>query len=216
MLFRSLLDICDKLCRVGAYGTGEEQAFGLDFIWFLWCGQLSPLNGKEKMATFERAFITDETTWDEPKDYYYQYIETRITAEMILREFGISARCSHIVNGHVPINIKKGESPIKAGGKLLIIDGGISRAYQKVTGISGYTLISNSHQLLISEHQPFTGVDAVIQDNDDMHSRNILVENYAQRIIIADTDRGDEMKQKIKTLKMLLAAYRSGLIKQVG
>ncbi|MEG0752957.1 MAG: fructose-1,6-bisphosphatase [Angelakisella sp.] len=213
---KALLDFCDKMCRRGAYSTGEEKDAGLDFMWFLWCGQLSPLNGKSKMTTFERCFIDDHSCWDEIKNWYYSYINSRITAEMILREFGVTAKCSHIVNGHVPIKILAGESPVKAGGKLLIIDGGISKAYQPITGISGYTLVSNSHQLMLSEHQPFTGVETVISDNVDMHSKNIPVEEYTQRMKISDTDEGRIISGKIEDLEMLLAAYRSGVIKQKG
>ncbi len=211
---KALTDECDRLCRIGGYGIGEAKEFGLDFMWYLWCGNNSPLNGKKKMTTFERAFVSDTTTHEEPKDYYYEHIKHRPTAELILREFGITAKCSHIVNGHVPVKIVKGESPIKAGGKLLIIDGGIARAYQKVTGISGYTLISNSYQLLLSEHQPFKGVEAVIKHNDDMHSKNIVVENYDHRLKISDTDNGAVISKKIKDLKMLLYAYRTGAVTQ--
>ncbi|MEG1942320.1 MAG: fructose-bisphosphatase class III, partial [Angelakisella sp.] len=153
---------------------------------------------------------------EETKDWYYRYINSRVTAEMILREFGVTAKCSHIVNGHVPVKISAGESPVKAGGKLLIIDGGISKAYQPVTGISGYTLVSNSHQLMLSEHQPFTGVDTIIRDNVDMHSKNIPVEEYAQRMKISDTDEGRAISAKIDDLEMLLTAYRHGIIKQNG
>lgn len=213
---KALLDYCDKVCRRGAYGMGKAKEQGLDFMWFLWCGPISPLNGKSKMATFERCFIDDESCWEETKDWYYSYINTRTTAEMILREFGVTARCSHIVNGHVPVNIIRGESPVKAGGKLLIIDGGISRAYLPVTGISGYTLVSNSHNLMLSEHQPFTGVETVIRDNQDMHSKNIIIEEYAQRVKISDTDEGKIISAKIADLEMLLQAYRKGIIKQVG
>ncbi len=213
---KSYLDLCDKMCRLGGYGKGKEKEFGLDFMWFLWCGQLSPLNGKSKMTTFERAFISDKETWEEPKDWYYENIKNRTTAEMILREFGISERCSYIVNGHVPIKINKGESPIKAGGKLLIIDGGISKAYKEVTGISGYTLVSNSYQLVLSEHELFNGVETVIKNNNDMHSKNIVVEDYQKRITIASTDKGIVISKKIDDLKMLLQAYRTGLIKQSG
>lgn len=213
---KSLLDYCDKMCRRGAYGSDKEKDDGLDFMWFLWCGPLSPLNGKSRMTTFERCFIEDSSCHDEVKDWYYSYINTRTTAEMILREFGISAKCSHIVNGHVPVKIVKGESPVKAGGKLLIIDGGISKAYQPITGISGYTLVSNSHQLMLSEHQPFTGVEHLIDDNEDMHSRNIVIEEYAQRMKIQDTDEGRVISTKIADLEMLLFAYRKGLITQRG
>ena len=211
---KSLLDYCDKICRQGAYGTDSEKKYGLDFMWFLWCGPKSPLNGKSKMTTFERCFIEDVSCHDEKKDYYYSYINSRTTAEMILREFGVTSRLSHIVNGHVPIKITKGESPIKAGGKLLIIDGGISRAYQPVTGISGYTLVSNSHQLMLSEHQPFTGLETVIRDNADMHSKNITIEDYPKRAKICDTDEGHKIQKKIDDLEMLLLAYRKGVVTQ--
>ncbi len=212
---KAYLDLCDKICKQAGYGRGEDKIFGLDFMWFLWCGGHSPLNGKIKMATFERALVNDEQTWQEDKDPYYENIKNRTAVELILREFGITARCSHIVNGHVPVEIIKGESPIKAGGKLLVIDGGISKAYQKVTGISGYTLVSNSYQLLISEHHPFKGINAVIEENNDMHSQNIIVENYKQRITIADTDRGVGIVKKIEDLKMLLYAYVNGMIEQL-
>ncbi len=214
---KELMDLCEKMCRIGAYSSdGEQKQFGLDFMWYLWCGPVSPLNGKTKMATFERAFLNDETTWAEQKDAYYNHIKSEETALTILGEFGIAGESSHIINGHVPVNIKKGESPIKSNGKVLIIDGGISKAYQKVTGISGYTLISNSYQLLIAEHHPFKGVDAVIENNDDMHSKNILVEAYQKRYTISDTDSGNKIKSKINDLKMLLHAYKTGIIQQAG
>ncbi len=211
---KSYLDFCDKVCRQAGYGYGKDKLFGMDFMWFLWCGENSPLNGKKKMTTFERAFIDDKSSWEEPKDHYYDNIESRTAVELILREFNITSRRSHIVNGHVPVKITKGESPLKAGGKLLVIDGGISKAYQAVTGISGYTLISNSYQLLISEHQPFTGIDAVINDNNDMHSKNITVEDYKQRITIENTDSGLAISNRINNLKLLLYAYRNGIIEQ--
>ncbi len=211
---RNLLSLSDKLCRTAAHSTGEEKEFGLDFMWYLWCGPVSPLNGKAKMTTFERSFIKDKNTWKEPKDEYYRHITTLKTAERILNEFGINVDGAHIVNGHVPVEIKKGESPIKAGGKVLIIDGGIAKAYQKVTGIAGYTLVSNSYQLLISEHHPFEGVEHVLQTDNDMHSKNILVEEYNRRITIADTDSGEVIMNKIADLKLLVEAYSSGLIKQ--
>ncbi len=213
---QSLLDYCDRICRRGIYSTGQDQREGQDFMWFLWCGPMSPLNGKDKMTTFERCFIDDQSCWEEHKDWYYSYINTRATAEMILREFGITAKRAHIVNGHVPVKIKKGESPVKAGGKLLIIDGGISKAYQPVTGIAGYTLVSNSHELVLSEHQPFTSLDAIIQENQDMHSKNISIEVFPQRVKIRDTDEGRTISAKIVELENLLDAYRRGVIKQKG
>ncbi len=211
---KNLLSLSDKLCRSAQHATGEERDFGLDFMWYLWCGPVSPLNGKKKMTTFERTFIKDKSTWQEPKDPYYSHITLSKTADRILNEFGMNIDCSHIVNGHVPVNIKKGESPIKAGGKVLIIDGGIAKAYQEVTGISGYTLISNSYQLLISEHYPFKGVEQVIENDDDMHSKNILVEEYNRRMTIADTDVGEAITNKIYDLEQLVEAYKTGLIVQ--
>ncbi len=214
---KKLMDLCDKMCRVGAYSTDATQKqLGLNFMWFLWCGPMSPLNGKAKMATFERAFLKDENTYTEAKDYYYDNIVNVQTAQKILCEFNLNGKHTHIVNGHVPVKITKGESPIKAEGKVLIIDGGISKAYQKVTGIAGYTLITNSYQMLISEHHPFKGVDEVIKNDDDMHSKNILVDTYEKRVIVSDTDNGINIKNKINDLKMLLEAYETGLIQQPG
>ncbi len=211
------LDVCDKICRLGGFSKDvTEKTFALDFMWYLWCGYLSPLNGKTKMTNFERAFINDPESHVEPKDFYYKHIENRLTAELILREFGITARNSHIVNGHVPVMVSKGESPIKASGKLLIIDGGISKAYQKSTGISGYTLISNSYELQISEHQPFESVNKVIETDDDMHSKNITVDRYENRLFVMDTDNGTEIQKKISDLELLLQGFRSGIIKQIG
>ncbi len=211
---KAFLDLCDKLCRMSAHGGKKEKDIGLDFMWYLWCGPTSPLNGKAKMSTFERAFLSDEKTWEEQKDNYYDHISDVVAADKILEEFGLKKETAHIVNGHVPVKIKKGESPIKAGGKVLIIDGGISKAYQKVTGISGYTLISNSNQLVISEHHPFKGVAAVIENNDDMHSKDILVEKYENRMKISDTDSGREINNKIEDLQWLVSGYESGIIKQ--
>lgn len=215
---RSLMDYSDKLCRQGAYGTAgsEEQKNGLDFMWFLWCGPKSPLNGKNKMATFERYFLDDKDTWVEKKDIYYQLSDDPEVAGRILAEFGITVDYGRIINGHVPVKIKKGESPVKAGGRVLIIDGGISKAYQAVTGIAGYTLVSNSHLLFLSEHHPFPGVDEAINHNSDMHSTMIPVETFPYRIKIKDTDEGKAIQGKIDDLLLLLSAYRQGVISQRG
>lgn len=211
---RTLLDFCDRMCRNGAYGPegSREQKDGLDFMWFLWCGPGSPLSGKSKMSTFERYFIDEKETHVEPLDPYYALQNQAETAEAIFREFGISDPLAKIINGHVPVKIKKGETPIKAGGRLLVIDGGISRAYQKETGIAGYTLVIDSRQIFLSEHDPFPGVEAVINHNIDMHSRTIPVLDFPNRLMIRDTDEGRRLEIKIQELEMLLAAYRSGLI----
>ena len=213
---RALMDYSDKLCRQGAYSRAgsEEQQRGLDFMWFLWCGPKSPLNGKSKMTTFERYFIEDRDTWTETKDIYYQLSDDPKVAEAILAEFGIQSELGRIINGHVPVKIRKGESPVKAGGRVLIIDGGISKAYQAVTGIAGYTLVSNSHQLFLAEHHPFSGIDSIINHNSDMHSSMVPVDTYPERIKICHTDEGKVIQRKIDDLLLLLRAYRQGIINQ--
>ncbi|MCI8652313.1 MAG: fructose-1,6-bisphosphatase [Angelakisella sp.] len=213
---KALMDFSDKLCRQGAYGKAgsKEQQDGLDFMWFLWCGPKSPLNGKNKMTTFERYFIDDKATWTETKDIYYQLSDDPEAAKRILAEFGITIDRARIINGHVPVKIRKGESPVKAGGKVLIIDGGISKAYQAVTGIAGYTLVSNSHQLFLSEHHPFSGIDSIINQNSDMHSNMVPVDTYPERIKICDTDEGKIIQGKIDDLLLLLQAYRQGVVNQ--
>ncbi len=213
---KELLDYSDKLCRQGAFGVAgsQERRNGLDFMWFLWCGPKSPLNGKNKMTTFERYFIDDKDTWTETKDVYYRCSDDPEVAKRILKEFGIEDDHAHIVNGHVPVKIRKGESPVKAGGRLLIIDGGISKAYQAVTGIAGYTLISNSHQLYLSEHHPFSSIDTIVRNNSDMQSRIVPVDTYPERIKICHTDDGKKIQEKIDDLLLLLQAYRLGLITQ--
>ena len=168
------------------------------------------------MATFERYFLEDKDTWVEKKDIYYQLSDDPEVAKRILAEFGITVDYGRIINGHVPVKIKKGESPVKAGGRVLIIDGGISKAYQSVTGIAGYTLVSNSHLLFLSEHHPFCGVDSAINHNSDMHSTIIPVETFPFRIKIRDTDEGKAIQNKIDDLMLLLSAYRQGVINQHG
>ena len=213
---KELLDYSDKLCRQGAFGVAgsREKQNGLDFMWFLWCGPKSPLNGKNKMTTFERYFIEDKDTWTETKDVYYRCSDDPEVAKRILLEFGIEDDHARIVNGHVPVKIRKGESPVKAGGRLLIIDGGISKAYQAVTGIAGYTLISNSHQLYLSEHHPFSSIDSIVRSDSDMQSRIVPVDTYPERIKIRHTDDGKKIQEKIDDLLLLLKAYRLGLITQ--
>ena len=213
---RSLFDRCEKLIRQGRYahdGTAEKK-LGCDFMWYLWCGSRSPLFGKDKMATFERYFIEDEKTHKEVSDPYFKLAYTNEMVDRILDEFGITDPEAVIINGHIPVKIRKGENPVKVDGRLVLIDGGISRAYQSVTGIAGYTLVSNSHQMYLSEHEPFTSIEESVRNNIDMHSRTIPVKSYKERVKIADTDDGKEIASQIADLEKLLSAYRTGLIKQ--
>ncbi|MDR2084046.1 MAG: fructose-1,6-bisphosphatase [Bacteroidales bacterium] len=187
-----------------------------DYVWYLWCGPCSPLFGKDQMTTFERYFIEDEKTHKEHLDPYYNYRDNKETCKMILEEFGLDPEVSHIVNGHVPVKVKKGESPIKADGILLVIDGGMSKPYQKVTGIAGYTLMYDSYSLIVIEHAPFVSRQIAIENELDIVSSRSLVTRKNDRIKVGDTDIGIELKQQITDLKMLLDAYREGVIKVKG
>ena len=212
---RSLFDRCEELVRQGRYSKDKaKRERGADFMWYLWCGSKSPLFGKDKMATFERYFIADKKTHKETSDPYFTLAYSREYSDRVLEEFGITDPEAVIVNGHIPVKIKKGENPIKVPGRLVIIDGGMSKAYQSVTGIAGYTLVSNSHEMYLSEHEPFCSVAETVQDNRDMQSQMIRVKTYPQRVTIADTDDGREIAGRIADLEMLLEAYRSGAVKQ--
>jgi fructose-1,6-bisphosphatase-3 len=166
------------------------------------------------MTTFERYFIADKSTHTEIKDPYYGLRDREETARQILAEFGLDPETGHIINGHVPVKVKKGESPIKAGGKLLVIDGGFSRAYQGQTGIAGYTLIFNSFGLLLASHRPFESTQKAIDEELDIHSKTEILETVYTRKRINDTDIGRNLQREIDELKLLLQAYRSGLIKE--
>lgn len=213
---KSLMDYADRVARQ-AYllkqGT-PEQLFGKDFLWFLWCGRNSPLFGREKIATFERILIEDSSAWEESKNPYYSLWDKQEICENILREFGLSGEHCHIVNGHVPVKAKKGESPVKANGKLIVIDGGFSQAYQPKTGIAGYTLIYNSWGISISAHEPFAGLDDALQNNKDIISTTVVFDRRASRIKIAETDQGYAIREKTEDLKQLLEAFRSGSAKE--
>jgi fructose-1,6-bisphosphatase-3 len=213
---KSLLDKAEQIAREGYFAKNgsPEKAYGEDFLWFLWCGCYSPVYGKNKMTSFERYFIDDESTWVEIKDEYYRLVETPKICDKILREFGIDPKAfSHIINGHVPVKIKKGESPIKANGKLLVIDGGLSRAYQEQTGIAGYTLLFNSHGLLLSAHDAFESVDSAIKEEKDIYSTLDVIEYAPKRLLVEDTDVGKELDKKIQDLHALVDAYRKGIVK---
>ena len=207
---RAFLDKVDLEVRK-AWSAPDQDS--VDFLWYLWCGSKSPLFGKV-IKTFERTYLEDKDTWKEPRNPYYVFNREKRTAKMILHEFGLYSERSHIINGHTPVNVKKGESPIRADGKLYVIDGGFCKAYQKATGIAGYTLIFNSHGMKLKTHQPFTSLKKALEENVDIHSDTEIVEEEEERIMVADTDDGIIIRERIKDLKALLKAYRSGLIRE--
>ncbi len=211
--------LCDNFDRVARkayqHRSQKRENTGADYLWYLWCGPDSPLFGKAKMATFERYFIAEKETHKEARNPYYDlaYKEEKY-CDNILIEFGLNPDSSHIINGHVPVKVKKGESPIKANGKLFVIDGGMSLPYQKVTGVSGYTLIYNSYGLVLVEHQHFDSKQKAVEEEKDIISNRVFIEANAKRKRVSDTDVGREIKSQIDDLKMLLAAFRKGLIKE--
>lgn len=202
---REYLDYAERIVR--KVRKGEAGQDGLDFMWYLWTGKKSPLCGRN-IKTFERTFIQDKTAWKEPTDPYYKFYHTEKICNMILREFGLFSPLSHIINGHTPVKTVEGEEPVRANGKLIVIDGGFSQAYHKTTGIAGYTLIYNSHGMRIKAHQPFESVEKVLEENKDIESTSTMFETEADRIMVGDTDEGKEIKEEIQMLKKLLEVYR--------
>lgn len=211
---KALYDILDQYARKGYYSkyNPAEMQKGQDIIWYIWEGPNSPVFGKDKMATFERYFVEEKETHKETKNSYYQLLDNEDVINKILMEFGLDSKHSHIVNGHVPVELKKGESPIKCGGKLLIIDGGFSKAYQGKTGIAGYTLVANSHGMRLVAHEPFESTESAILHESDIFSDSVILETSNSRISVADTDGGAEIKETIHQLEVLLQAYRDGTI----
>lgn len=211
---KALYDILEIYARKGYYSVldKEEREKGQDILWYIWSNGNSPVFGKDKMTTFERYLIKDKETHHEEKNPYYRYIEKEETVNRILEEFGLDMNQSHIINGHMPVQLSKGETPVKCNGKLLIIDGGFSKAYQKVTGIAGYTLVYNSYGLRLVAHDPFTSMEDAIAKETDIHSESMVVEQMMRRRLVADTDIGKELQQTIKELESLLSAYRHGII----
>ena len=205
---KSYMDYMDKTAR-RAYFKREQDA--LDYMWFLWCGENSPLCGR-KLKTFERAYCLDKSTWEEPQNPYYAYHTEEAVCLRILEAFGLTNKNEHIINGHTPIKVIQGESPIKANGRLIVIDGGFCRAYQKTTGIAGYTLIYNSHGLRIMSHQAFSSIDEALLENKDIHSHSEIFETAGHRMMVSDCDNGKRLKEKIKDLEQLLQAYRQGIL----
>ena len=213
---KQLFDYCDRRARQGysAPAGSPARLAGQDFLWYLWCGAKSPLFGRSAMTTFERLYIADPAAQVEIKDPYYRHIADPHTAEHILREFGLSGEGSHIVNGHVPVRAIEGESPIKGGGRLIIIDGGFCRAYHQRTGIAGYTLVYNSRGLILRTHQPFESVDKAIHEDEDIASKSEYIYTAPQRILVRDTDEGGRKQALIRDLTALVEAYQSGVIAQ--
>lgn len=211
---REFLDYAEQLCRKASYdkiGTPELQ-YGLDFMWWLWAGRNSPIFGRDRMTTFERRFLKEEETWAEPKNAYYTLYQDPEICEFLLKEFGLNGPHCHIINGHVPVKAKKGESPVKGGGKLIVIDGGFCKAYQSTSGIAGYTLIFNSHNIRIVSHQPFAGRHDAIYNNHDIANDSLVFERMESRMKVAQTDLGHELQMQINDLLALLEAYRNGAV----
>ena len=214
---KALYDILEHYVRKGFYSLEpEEREKGRDIMWFIWKNKNSPVFGKEKMTTFERYFIRDKKTHEEPKNPYYRLCEKEEVVNKILEEFGLPATGSHIINGHVPVAVKKGESPVKCNGKLLIIDGGFSKAYQSKTGIAGYTLIYNSYGLVLAAHEPFESMEKTVLTETCIHSHVVMEQNVVKRKTVGDTDTGKVLRENIAELEELLEAYRSGCLVENG
>ena len=197
-----------------ADSTPAERAKATDYFLYLWCGETSPLFDKSKMATFERYFLKDKDTYKEEKGYYFKLRDNEAICDRILDAFDVSGENRHIINGHVPVHASKGENPIKAGGRLMVIDGGFSEAYHNETGIAGYTLVYHSRGFQLVQHEPFTSAADAIKQGTDIKSTTQIVEMSAHRMLVADTDRGLELKAQIVDLKKLLYAYRHGILKE--
>lgn len=206
---KAYMDHAAKVARRAFFGNFNQS--DIDFMWYLWCGKKSPLAGRT-MKTFERTFVVDESTYNEPKNPYYRYYQQEKYCLKILHEFGLDGSMAHIINGHTPIKVSKGESPLKANNRLIVIDGGFCQAYQKTTGIAGYTLIYNSHGMRLKAHQPFESIAKVLSENKDIESSSNFFETEAERVMVKDTDNGKEIKETIYDLELLLTAYRQGII----
>ena len=213
---KSYFDKIEAIIRESFFNreNNEKDKRNRDFVWYLWCGKNSPLFGKDIMRTFERYFIDDKKIHKENKNPYYMFINKKEKCEMILREFGLNPENSHIINGHVPVKVKEGESPVKADGKLFMIDGGFSKAYRKTTGIAGYTLVYNSYGIKIISLAPFESQEKAIKEGADILSSTVVFDEIREITKVKDTDIGKELQRQIDNLKKLLISYRTGLIKQ--
>lgn len=213
---KNLLNRVGELIRTAYFAEpdSKEKDFAIDYIWYLWCGKDSPAFDKSKMATFERYFLNEKETHKEIKGHYYMLRDREDVCDMILDDFGVKGSHRHIINGHVPVKAVQGEKPIKANGKLMVIDGGFSRAYQPETGIAGYTLVYHSRGFQLVQHEPFTSTQQAIEEGLDIKSTTQIVEMSTQRMMVKDTDKGAELSIQIEDLKKLLVAYRTGIIKE--
>ncbi len=208
---KKLFDMAEERARDAFFDRNKKRE-DLDFMWFLFRGENSPLNGRKTKA-FESAYLTDKAALYEDKNPYYKFYFQSETCEMILSHFGLSGESAHIVNGHTPVRTVKGELPIRANGKLLVIDGGFCKNYHEKTGIAGYTLIFNSHGLRLKAHQPFESIDAALRDNSDIHSSSEIVETEQRRVMVLNTDDGNTIQNEISDLCRLLDMYRRGILK---
>ena len=213
---KRLFDYCEKQVQAGFFGAkgSREKRDGEDLMWWLWCGKNSPIFGRTRMTTFERLLVAEKTTHEEPKNPYYKYNDNVEVIESILDEFKLDKDKGHIINGHMPVKSKDGESPIKGGGRLICIDGGFCKAYQSTTGIAGYTLIANSYGMRLASHEPFTSIENAVLSNTDIHSNTNILEKGEQRYRVSDTDIGQQINQQIDALNLLLDAYRQGTLQQ--
>lgn len=213
---RQLMERIDALVRTAYFAPkgSHDSDVAIDYMWYLWCGPDSPLYNKDKMTTFERYFVDDEDVRKEVKGAYYVLANDTETCDFIMREFGLDPEKSRIINGHTPVRTICGESPMRAGGKRLVIDGGFSKPYHKTTGIAGYTLIYNSHGIQLVQHEAFENKEKAIEAGSDIHSRVQIEEFKYHRMLVRDTDRGRELLQQVDNLSRLVEAYRRGIIKE--
>ena len=201
-------DFCDTIAR-RAWSTRDQDA--LDWMWYLWCGSKSPASGRI-MKTFERSYVNDPKAWHEPMDPYFTLTKSEPACNAVMREFGVNPATGHIINGHTPVKTTKGEEPIRADGKLLVIDGGFCNAYHQTTGIAGYTLIYSSRGMRLKSHQAFQGIDEALTRNADIDSETNRFAPSDRRLMVSDTDTGKAIREQINDLRQLLAAYRDGTI----
>ena len=213
---KDLLHKAGNMIREAYFGPAgsAEHEFALDYVWYLWCGKNSPAFDKDKMATFERYFLKDKATHKEIKGFYYMLRDNEAVCDMLLDEFEVKGVHRHIINGHVPVKTIKGESPIKANGKMMVIDGGFSKAYQPETGIAGYTLVFHSRGFQLVQHEPFTSITKAVAEGQDIKSTTQLVEMSSKRMMVKDTDLGRVLEQQVDDLQKLLYAFHNGYIKE--
>ena len=212
---KELMEHIENVAHKAFFGdsNGKNQE-AIDYMWYFWCGPKSPLFGKDKAATFERYFLNEKELHKENKNPYYEKVNKEEICNKILENFGVSVEEGHIINGHIPVKVKDGESPIRAKGKLIVIDGGFSKAYQSTTGIAGYTLTYNSNGLVLAVNEPFESKQKAIECGSDIKSEIILQENVEKRKSVRDTDIGEKLSREISDLKKLLIAYREGILKE--